>query len=55
MKRLMLALIVCLPLASVALGGVMMYLALQGDDTDVLEDSSPLSKTSWKQSDEAQP
>jgi len=48
MKRLMLALIICLPLTSVVLGGVMLYFATHGSDVDVLEDGQPMSKTSWQ-------
>lgn len=55
MKRLMLALIIALPLSSVAFGGVMMYFAFNSDDTTVLEDSAPLSKTSWAEEDQRQP
>ena len=48
MKRWMLALVVCIPLASVMFGGVMLYFALTSNDTDVLEQAAPLSKTSWR-------
>ena len=55
MKRWMLTLIICLPLASVVFGGVMLYFALNSSDVNVLEDGAPLSKTSWKQQDREQP
>jgi len=55
MKRWMLTLIICLPLASVAFGGVMLYFALNSNDINVLEDGAPLSKTSWRAQDEGQP
>ncbi len=56
MKRWMLALIICIPLASVAFGGVMIYFAFNTNDHDVLQDSAPLSKTSWQtQTEDAQP
>ena len=48
MKRFMVALIVCIPLASVAFGGVMLYFALASSDTSVVEAAAPLSKTSWR-------
>ena len=48
MKRWMLALIICIPLASVAFGGLMAYFAFTSNDTDVLEDAAPLSKVSWR-------
>ena len=55
MKRWMLALIISLPLASVAFGGVMAYFAINTNDVDVLKDSRPMSKVSWKQTEAAQP
>ena len=55
MKRWMLALIISLPLASVAFGGVMLYFAVNTNDVDVLEDSQPMSKVSWKENEAAAP
>ena len=55
MKRWMLALIISLPLASVAFGGVMLYFAISTNDVDVLEASQPMSKVSWKQGGTAEP
>ena len=49
MKRWMIALVVCIPLASVMFGGVMAYFALTSNDTDVLEQAKPLSKMSWRE------
>ena len=54
MKRFMLILIVCIPLASVVFGGVMMYFAFTGSDQDVLQDGAPMSKTSWRKQVEPQ-
>ena len=51
MKRLMITLVVCIPLASVMFGGVMLYFALTSNDTDVLEQAKPLSKVSWREAD----
>ena len=48
MKRLMLSLIIGLPATSVVLGGVLLYFALNTTDVDVLEDRTPMSKTSWR-------
>ena len=48
MKRWMLTLIICIPLASVVFGSVMMYFAFNSNDYDVLEQDVPLSKTSWR-------
>jgi hypothetical protein len=49
MKRWMLTLIICIPLASVAFGAVMLYFALHGGDVDVMEQATPLSKVSWQE------
>ena len=48
MKHWMLALVICIPLASVAFGGVMLYFASNSNDLDVLEEGAPLSKVSWQ-------
>ena len=56
MKRWMLALIICIPLASVVFGGVMAYFAFSGDDESVHGQDAPLSKTSWRETEsQAQP
>ena len=52
MKRWMLALIICIPLASVAFGGLMTYFAFTSNDVDVREDAAPLSKVSWREEPE---
>ncbi|XOV83356.1 MAG: hypothetical protein ACFHXK_21215 [bacterium] len=48
MKRFMIALVICIPLASVCFGGVMFYFAFTSNDTNVLDGQAPMSKTSWK-------
>ncbi len=55
MKRWMIALVVCIPLASVMFGGVMLYFALTSNDTDVLEQAKPLSKMSWREAESDRP
>ena len=55
MKRAVLALVICLPLTSVALGGVMFYLAVNTTDTDVIDSSKAMSKTSWRESGQVEP
>ncbi len=55
MKRLMLALVIGIPLASVASGGVLLYFALNSNDVNVFEDAKALSKTSWHEEDKTQP
>ncbi|MEE4282515.1 MAG: hypothetical protein V2I41_11265 [Pseudomonadales bacterium] len=52
MKRLMIALVICIPLASVCFGGVMFYFAFTSNDQSVLDDQAPMSKTSWRSSAE---
>lgn len=48
MKRFMIALVICIPLASVCFGGVMFYFAFTSNDQSVLDDQAPMSKTSWR-------
>ena len=48
MKRLMIALVICIPLASVIFGGVMFYFAFTSNDQSVFDGQAPLSKTSWR-------
>ena len=55
MKRAVLALVICLPLTSVVLGGVMFYLAVNTTDTDVMDSSKAMSKTSWRESSQLEP
>jgi|GEM_PF-4671220 len=50
MKRLMIALVICIPLASVCFGGVMFYFAFTSSDQSILDDQAPMSKTSWRDS-----
>jgi hypothetical protein len=47
-KKFMLALIICIPLASVAFGSVMFYFAFTSSDENVYDQQAPLSKTSWR-------
>ena len=49
MKRFMIGLVLCIPLASVVLGAVMIYLAVHSPDADIEATDTPLSKTSWRQ------
>ena len=53
-RKWMLVLIVCLPLASVAFGGVMFYFALNTSDSNVMADGAPMSKVSWRSSEAQQ-
>ncbi len=48
MKRFMIGLLIAIPLSSVALGAVMIYLATSSTDVDVELEARPLSKTSWR-------
>ena len=48
MKHRLLLLIICIPLASVAFGGVMFYFAHNTPDRHVSATEQPLSKTSWQ-------
>ncbi len=48
MKRFMIGLLIAIPLSSVALGAVMVYLATSSSDADVELEARPLSKTSWR-------
>lgn len=48
MKRVMVALVICIPLASVIFGGVMLYFATHTGDDHVVLENAPMSKTSWK-------
>jgi len=50
MKRVMIALIIAIPVASIIFGGVMLYFATHTDDDNVVLERAPLSKTSWKPS-----
>ena len=50
MKRFMIALVICIPLASVCFGGVMFYFAYTSSDQSMLDDQAPMSKTSWRNS-----
>ncbi len=50
MKRFMIALVICIPLASVCFGGVMFYFAYTSSDQSILDDQAPMSKTSWRDS-----
>jgi hypothetical protein len=55
-KKLMLALVICIPLASVAFGCVMFYFAFTSTDDNVFDQQAPLSKTSWRtENDELTP
>jgi hypothetical protein len=48
MKRFMIALVICIPLASVCFGGVMFYFAYTSSDQSILDGQAPMSKTSWR-------
>lgn len=52
MKRFMIALVICIPLASVAFGTVMFYFAFTSSDENVFDQQAPLSKTSWQTADD---
>jgi hypothetical protein len=54
MKRFMIALVICIPLASVCFGGVMFYFAYTSSDQNILDDQTPMSKTSWRNSSDNQ-
>ena len=54
MKHRLLLLIICIPLASVAFGGVMFYFAYNTPDSQVSAAGQPLSKTSWQARDAEQ-
>ena len=48
MKRGMLWLVVLIPLSSVLVGALMLYLALTYPDVEVKQSLAPMSKTSWQ-------
>ena len=49
MKRFMIGLLFAIPLTSVALGVVMIYLAVTSPDAYLETEAKPLSKTSWQE------
>lgn len=49
MKKRMLFLVVSIPLASVLMGAVLLFLANSYDDALEPHDAQPLTKTSWEE------
>ena len=51
-KPLALILVVAIPAISVVLGGALLVVSIQNADTEVQTVAEPLSKTSWRQTDD---